>query len=396
MPRTELFTYTSGRFLVNEEGQFSKRYRELNIDALCDVAASTSSSNGGISRITAIEKLEGGFSKALLMRKENGEEVIAKIPYRIAGPAVLTTAAEVGVSEYLRKYTTIPVPRVLNWSSDISNPVEAEYILMEKANGVQLYDRWGEMAEIEKMELIKHLTQLEAQSSATSFPAYGGLYLRDDASRLKHQDIDDDVDKDNLFYVGPSPEASFYELDAADGVVGEDGQTPESHSLICRGRNEEQASLLEATIALMRMLDSHPILSQFSQPTLWHTDLMGNIFITPDDNSRITSLIDIQSLSIRPLFLQTRWPEFLQPPREYPQGFIQPTLPENFDDLDQEDKPFTLNQWDLSKMARAYELSTFLENRPVYNAMNVPRVFRELFSASKRYLPSGSYRYESV
>lgn len=34
------------------------------------------------------------------MRKENGSEVVAKIPCRIAGPAGLTTASEVGVLEY--------------------------------------------------------------------------------------------------------------------------------------------------------------------------------------------------------------------------------------------------------------------------------------------------------
>jgi hypothetical protein len=44
--------------------------------------------------------MEGGFSKALLMRKENGMEVIAKIPFRISGPAVLTTECEVGVLEF--------------------------------------------------------------------------------------------------------------------------------------------------------------------------------------------------------------------------------------------------------------------------------------------------------
>lgn len=44
--------------------------------------------------------MEGGFSKALLMRKENESEVVAKIPCQIAGPAGLTTASEVGVLEY--------------------------------------------------------------------------------------------------------------------------------------------------------------------------------------------------------------------------------------------------------------------------------------------------------
>jgi hypothetical protein len=44
--------------------------------------------------------MEGGFSKAFLMRKANGTEVIAKIPCRIAGPPSLTTSSEVGVLEY--------------------------------------------------------------------------------------------------------------------------------------------------------------------------------------------------------------------------------------------------------------------------------------------------------
>ncbi|GAQ03979.1 hypothetical protein ALT_1300 [Aspergillus lentulus] len=121
--------------------------------------------------------MEGGFSKALLMKKENGQEVIAKIPCRIAGPACLTTASEVGVLEYIRKHTSIPVPRVLSWSSDSSNPVGAEYIVMEKAAGVPLFQRWADMAEIDQLELIKNLTKLEAQLSSIQSPAYGGLYL---------------------------------------------------------------------------------------------------------------------------------------------------------------------------------------------------------------------------
>jgi hypothetical protein len=44
--------------------------------------------------------MEGGFSKVFLMKKENGSEVIAKIPCHIAGPPTLTTAGEVGALEY--------------------------------------------------------------------------------------------------------------------------------------------------------------------------------------------------------------------------------------------------------------------------------------------------------
>lgn len=67
------------------------------MDALCNVAVATDEE---LSPITLIEKMEGGFSKVLLMKKENGREVIAKIPCHIAGPPRLTTASEVGVLEY--------------------------------------------------------------------------------------------------------------------------------------------------------------------------------------------------------------------------------------------------------------------------------------------------------
>jgi hypothetical protein len=41
--------------------------------------------------------MEGGFSRALLMKKLDGSEVIAKLPFKIAGPPKYTTASEVAV-----------------------------------------------------------------------------------------------------------------------------------------------------------------------------------------------------------------------------------------------------------------------------------------------------------
>ncbi|OQE07740.1 hypothetical protein PENVUL_c012G00951 [Penicillium vulpinum] len=99
--RQELFAYTNGRFLMNEKNQLNRRYVKFDLDALCSAAATA---DGQSSQIRAIEKMEGGFSKVFLMQRENGTEVIAKIPCRIAGPAVLTTECEVGISEFLRKH----------------------------------------------------------------------------------------------------------------------------------------------------------------------------------------------------------------------------------------------------------------------------------------------------
>lgn len=94
---------------------------------------------------------------------------------------------------------------------------------------------------------------------------------------------------------------------------------------------------------------------------------------------KIVSLIDFQSLSVLPLFLQAQWPVFLKPPQNYTKGLVQPKLPGDFDELDEEGKAAALQEWSQSKLAKAYEVATVLENGVAHNAMNIPRVFRELF-----------------
>lgn len=70
---------------------------KFDLDALCDASAAAGPEP---SPITAVEKMEGGFSKAFLMKRKNGTEVIAKLPCRNAGPPKLTTASEVAVLQY--------------------------------------------------------------------------------------------------------------------------------------------------------------------------------------------------------------------------------------------------------------------------------------------------------
>lgn len=41
--------------------------------------------------------MEGGFSKALLLERADGQEYIAKLPCPNAGPSHLTTASEIAV-----------------------------------------------------------------------------------------------------------------------------------------------------------------------------------------------------------------------------------------------------------------------------------------------------------
>ncbi|EER25340.1 hypothetical protein CPC735_019470 [Coccidioides posadasii C735 delta SOWgp] len=398
----QLFEYTNGNFLVNERTQFERRYVKFNLAALCAVAATA---GGEESPINAVEKMEGGFSKALLMKKENGMEIIAKIPCRNSGPAVYTTESEVAVLKYVSQHTNVPVPEVYTWSSDPTNPVGVEYIIMERAAGIPVFKIWGEMSQPNKLELIKQLTKFERELSSIQLPAYGSLYLRAFCGNLPGcKLLDLDIDPSESYCVGRSGDRSYMlddykEWDDSKIDLGPwttlsaygiaiakreifrvlHGSSPHPGTFY-QGSPIERKGLLESTIHLLKLLDSHPTLAKSAKPVIWHTDLhMGNIYVSPNEPSQILSLIDWQSISILPLFLQARWPVFLEPPQNYAQGFQKPGLPDNFDELDLEEQQLARYEQQQAVAAKAYEVSNYLENRPAHTAMNLPRVFRELF-----------------
>lgn len=103
--RGEVFRYTNGHFLINEEHQYANRYVRFNIDKLCELVSSVVGDRH--SPVLKIDKMEGGFHKALLMTLENGCEVIAKIPCPNAGIPAYSTASEAAVLEYGESLSSI-------------------------------------------------------------------------------------------------------------------------------------------------------------------------------------------------------------------------------------------------------------------------------------------------
>jgi hypothetical protein len=105
----DLFHYTNGRFLIDEKFQFSKRYVHFNIEKLCDVIGTVSAGSGKSSCVSRIEKMEGGFSKALVITTEDASEYIVKIPCPNAGRPMYCTASEVAVLRFSETKPLKPV-----------------------------------------------------------------------------------------------------------------------------------------------------------------------------------------------------------------------------------------------------------------------------------------------
>lgn len=145
-------------------------------------------------------------------------------------------------------------------------------------------------------------------------------------------------------------------------------------------RVEEYESFLERISAVLPILCQHPPVSETSRPVLWHSDLhFSNIFVSSDNPTKISGILDWQSSQLRPLFMQARFPNFLIPPKGYKPGAAMPVLPKNFKDLSTEDQEAATETKDNACLAKYYELRTHQQNKRVYNAMSFDRKLWEPF-----------------
>ena len=109
----------------------------------------------------------------------DGTKVLARLPYPSTQPKGFAVASEVATLALLRAHG-LPVPRVYAYSTDATNPVGSEYIIMEKLPGRPLGDRWFELSDRERLKVLLQLVQFEAKLHAIQLPASGSIYYASD------------------------------------------------------------------------------------------------------------------------------------------------------------------------------------------------------------------------
>lgn len=179
----DFFRYTSGRWVWDEEQQLLDRYIRFNVPELQRVAAT---SVGAKECVSMTKLAEGSFNKVFRLIMDNGSVVIARIPNPNAGPSYYTTASEVATMDFVRMpfqypferlltnnqartILEIPVPEVYAWSASVSNPVGAEYIIMEEVVGRQAADSWNTTELEDKVSIMKELISIEKKLLSVSF-----------------------------------------------------------------------------------------------------------------------------------------------------------------------------------------------------------------------------------
>jgi len=333
----EFFKFTRGRFIVDETENVRKREIRFDLNKLADVAAA---SVGATECISITKYPDGMFSKAYLMSMENGREVVAKVPNPNAGIPHFTTASEVATMNFAREVLDTPVPHVYSWNSKgESHPVGAEFIIMDKINGVPLSQVWDTMKLTQKLQLIIALTSLQKQWLSVSFSHYGSLYYTGDVKPPvgNYYAKDGKVVKDSVFTAGPAigrdwmdagrsgletergPWASLTQYLQAVGTRETNAihflKPPKQIALFCGPGlylpNGEKK--LTALAWYRKIIDALiPKDTALTNSYLWHDDLhQDNIFVDPNNPEKIMGIIDWQSCHISPLFNHNPDPAFL-------------------------------------------------------------------------------------
>ncbi|OJJ43564.1 hypothetical protein ASPZODRAFT_2114104 [Penicilliopsis zonata CBS 506.65] len=345
MNEDELFSYSSGRFLYNEQLRLLERHVLFDVAALGSAIAK----HVGHGKVKSIVKLsEGGFNRVFLATMEDGFRAIVKIPYRISGPKTYATASEVATLTFLRS-KGFPVPEVYGWSSTTENPVGVEYIIMEHASGVGADTRWFDTTKYQKKALVTGIVDLEKKLFNIPFASIGSLYFKKDLPRewqgQVYQPGTPDEHRDSETYcIGPIADYMFwYGQRAKLGLErGPSTGMRLPHNTIFPGVNSpgDYLELLQKYLAIAPYLLPKDPGDILNQPTLRHPDLtFSNVFVCPD-TFNVTCIIDWQHTIVAPLLLAAGYPKLFEKPDpdEPSTELVPPKYPDGYDAMSPEDK----------------------------------------------------------
>ncbi|KAJ7292863.1 protein kinase subdomain-containing protein PKL/CAK/Fmp29 [Mycena rebaudengoi] len=352
---TDLFNYSSGRWLVNNDLRLAERRREFDVDELCQLAAQSVGRNSR-DIDTFVKLAEGGFNRTFLITMHDGFEMVARIP-------------EVATMHFLRS-SGLPVPEVYDYSPSSDNAAKTEYIFMEFMRGTKLSDVWLDLEEPDIVSVLRQLVQLESHMMSIPFPAGGSLYYTNDLEKVARRT--GIPLNDERFCIGPDARLIMWygrrsQLDVDRGTIrkmprqqlvaaarkelayleqfgrpllpfqrerreayGYEEQSPSDHI-----KNLERYLLIASSL-----VSKNSALRQFR---IRHPDLQpSNVIVSTSSDSnqlKIVGLIDWQHASILPPFLFAGIPGRLQNYDDpVSRALIPPSLPANMDELDQSEQ----------------------------------------------------------
>ncbi|KAG2159573.1 kinase-like domain-containing protein [Suillus bovinus] len=241
--------------------------------------------------------------------------------------------SEIATMQFVRtsgSYPGIHVPQVHAWDITFSNPAGAPYVLMDVVHGRRLDNLINDdnklrgldgMSEVQQLAVTKSLAKLQSTLSApVPFDKIGSITLNNEGSfiigplfTITQQNLGGpyqsltDLWKARLEHeiLHALREWSRLETDQLSQSLSEPKCTPQIFSEL---------------LQLLASLIPHFVpLSSYLPLVLHHPDLaLRNIFFDPNDDTKITGLIDWGGAQVLPLMLTAKFPDDLNSTGEDP------------------------------------------------------------------------------
>ena len=256
------------------------------------------------------------------------------------------TESEMATMEYLRRHTTLPIPRVIAFSSSDDNELGYEWVLMEMMPGEPLRKLWPTMPDAARVAFFAELARHTKQLVSMRFTKLGNLYFADVADRVlsprppsslvktpgdSHLTgvVDKDIGPGDNFVLGRIVSQEFF-FDKRVYYPGSRGPFTTSRELI-----DMRLDLLARRLQHLAPIEGRPwycendrelhrnkplvdaIFSQFASliphlvpPTngpedigiLWHDDLSEHNLLLDPVTYKLTAVVDWESVSVIPAY----------------------------------------------------------------------------------------------
>ncbi|KAK2734335.1 hypothetical protein FQN57_001702 [Myotisia sp. PD_48] len=423
-PNHVLFEYSRGRFLLGENEQISKHRVSFDMEQL----ASTAANSVGTTRCIDIEKCPDGlYNKAFILTMDNNRQVIAKVQNPNADRPYYTTTSEVATMDFARTVLQTPAPQVYTWNASVdpeSNPVGAEFIIMEKMPGVLLSTLWWNLQPNQKLKIFLQIARYMRRWANVKFNKFGSLYHAKDSDISPKESLyveDGNPISESRFVIGPSSNREWSDVGRQDLQFD---RGPCNSAMAYRtaigDRETTAVRTLNHTPKQLAMLFGPP---PFYQPTigkkldalryyrqilkvllpddpdlmtghLWHNDLHHeNIFVDPE-TLQIQGIIDWQSIQIAPLSDHCLDPSFLDyNGPDVGDNLQRPKLPAEIQNLKGEEKSTALEQYINKGMMIGWRSLIHDKNPAQYRAIkfqqtapgNLLQVSRRIFEVGEPY-----------
>ncbi|CAG7917602.1 unnamed protein product [Penicillium olsonii] len=360
--KPDLFEYTSGRFLFNEDLRRAERRIQFDVNALARAACHSVGRH--VNDVASITKLaEGGFNRVLQVTFDDGYTLLARLPYRTTVPKHHAVASEAATLALLRAHG-VPVPKVLAYSPNNMNAVGTEYMILEKLEGTPLSEQWFSMDTKTRVKVMRQIVDLERQFMSIEFPASGSLYHRRDLDGSQHL-----VPVSGDIVVGPTAQHEWWYRERGSLKVDRGPwntfsacfEAPAKREMeFCERFGKPRLHAERYLREIHHLQNLSPILYQhlltnysklapyldvpsdhrMSRPTLRHPDFSPNNILVNASHG-VVGIIDWQHAVILPLCLCAGIPDHFQnwgDPLSETLSKPEVKLPDNFDELSNEEQ----------------------------------------------------------